>query len=247
LIEVLVGTFVLSLVSAGALGVISAVSTTFSRLATESDEVTAARLAMDEMTFELRGANQVLAAQTLNGVTFTTGGSTLVFSAPGYDPATAAVFLGGVTDYVAFQHDAAARTLSETLVKGAGSVRPDRNQKVIARSVESAVFTYRVRDQFTAKTTGLGTFTLSATPQTTPVVYINGSASSCTLVGKVATVTIPSKNADVKYFYTDTPCADTLPSVTEVDLTMTLQANDSRNITRTLTLSGGARLRNLRL
>jgi Tfp pilus assembly protein PilW len=247
IIEMLVTTFVFSLAMAGVLALISAASIAFDRSRVETDQSSDARLAMDEMLYQLRSAGLVISSQTLSGTTYTTGSSTVTLQAPGYDPSTTNVFLSGVSDAAAFQYDTSTHTLRETIVPGAGSVRPSRSQKVLASNVQSLACTYRVRDQFTTTTAGSVALTLSASPQSTPTVYVNGAASTASFNGTSATVSVPSAHSDVQFVYPVTPTSATLPFVTEMDVTMSFQTLDSRRIARTMTIQGGARLRNQRL
>jgi hypothetical protein len=202
---------------------------------------------MDEILYQLRGSGLIVASQTLGGTAYTTGNSTVTGVAPGYDPAAPTVILSGVQDAIAFKYDSQAQTVSETVVPGVGSVRPSRSQHVIARNVQSLTYTYRVRDQFTSNAAGSVSFPLSASPQSTPTAYVNGSASTCTVSGTTATVTAPTAGADIQFVYPVTPTSTTLPFVSEVDVTMNFQALDSRQIARTMAIQGGARLRNQRL
>jgi type II secretory pathway pseudopilin PulG len=247
IIEMLVTTFVFSLAMAGVLALISAASIAFDKGRTETDQGNDARLAMDEMLCQLRASGLIVASQTLGGTTFTTGSAVVTGVAPAYDPATTNVILSGVSDAIAFKYDSQAQTVSETIVAGTGSVRPNRSQRVIARNVQSLACTYRVRDQFTATASGNVNLTLSAAPQATPAVYVNGAAGTCTVSGTTATVNSPAAGADIQLVYPVTPTSATLPFVSEVDVTMNFQALDSRRIARTMTIQGGARLRNQRL
>jgi hypothetical protein len=208
------------------------------------------RLAMDETLYQLRGCSQVLASHVLNGETHTTSASEVVLMSPGYNPASPKIFLGSVTDYIAIQYDATSKRLIETIIPGPGSVRPARNKQVIARNVKSCTFTYRVRDIFTSGSSGSTKFTLNATPLSTPVLYVNGVLTSYTYnsSNNSATVSLSGKSNDVQFVYDITPSSgtDALARVCEVNAIFQLSTTDGRQITRTATLHGAARLRNVR-
>jgi hypothetical protein len=208
------------------------------------------RLAMDESLLHLRGANQVVASQSVNGTTYTTSASQIVLAEPGYDPATTKFYLDNVTDYTVIRYDANTKTIIETIAPGTGSVRPSRQNYVLARNVSSCTFTYRVRDYFNSSSTGNIKFTLSASATATPTCYVNGTQTSYSFNSSngTAQVQINTKNSDVQFVYTINPTSvsATMASVCEVAVVFQFATTDSRQITRSTTLQGAARLRNLR-
>ena len=142
--------------------------------------------------------------------------------------------------------------LTETIQKSSGSARPTRTEKVLARNVAAAIFTYRVRDQFTATESGAQVLTLSQVPLSAPKIFINGqpAAPNFNTLSKSLSVTTPYRGSDVQVTYAVSPTANAgaaLANVTEVDVTLRLTDRDRRNIERVQTLQGGARLRNRRL
>jgi len=249
LIEVMVTTFVLALVLTTLLAMTSVTLRTTDRRQVEGTLHHRARLAMDEVLLQLRASDLVLPSRSIASLTYSTNGSNIVFSSPGYAPSNTSVFLANVTDYVAFTYDTSDKTLRQTIGVGSGSVRPNRTSFRLADKVSSLTFTYHVREQF--KASGSTTFTLSATPLAAPTAFVNGAAafSSYDAAAKTVTVASASSGADVQILYTISPTANAgaaLAFVSQVDVTMVLSNTDGRNITRPFTLNGSARLRNKR-
>jgi hypothetical protein len=89
--------------------------------------------------------------------------------------------------------------------------------------------------------------TLSQTTTGTPTAYVNGAQGTCTYSSGTVTVSNVTKGDDIEVIYPVSATNSTaLPKVTQVDVTVTLaQAIDNRG-TRTITLNGTARLRNVR-
>ncbi len=264
LMELLITTFVLALVTVLVLGLVTTATRTADRRTRESGMGASARMSLDEMLRELRAADQILAARTIGATTYTTtatpriadpddvrgpGVVDLVLQAPGYDPASAQGLLPGVRDVVAFRYDRATGTLSQTTLVGAGSRRPQRTNFVIARQVERVRYTYRVCDQLTADGTR-NRFPLSARAEGTPAAYVDGRRVDVSLVSSEAVLNdTPADGADVQFHYTVSPAADSgiwLSQVNGVDVELGLSERDGRAVTRTIRLAGGARLRNKR-
>jgi prepilin-type N-terminal cleavage/methylation domain-containing protein len=249
-VELLVVFTIVSVLMTACLSVTSLSLRAADKTATENGLSGSGRMALDETLFQLRGADQVIAAATLDGAARATGATGVVLASPGYDPANPAFYLGGVRDYAALRYDPARRVLLETLVPGSGSVRPFRSDYVLARNVAACTFTYRARDQFSATATGNVNFTLAATPTATPAAYVNGAPTTCVWNSgsRVATVYAPTRNSDVQFVYPVNPAAgaDTLGRVGEVEITLQLLEPDGRRISRDVTVTGAARLRNWR-
>ncbi|HVK03522.1 MAG TPA: hypothetical protein VM490_08610 [Armatimonadaceae bacterium] len=251
LTEALVFAAVLGLLMTGVLALVSFAATTGTKTMTMDDLGDDARLAVDEVVYQVRSGDLILPSRTLGTLSYQTNGSSIVLRTPGYDPATTAVFTGN-SDFVALRFDQNTRMLTQTIQKSTGSARPTRTEKVLARNVASTIFTYRVRDQFTPTESGLHTLTLSRVPLSAPKVFINGVPAASTFSGMAqsVTVTTPYRGSDVQVTYAVSPTANSgaaLNSVTEVDVTIRLTDRDQRNIERVQTLQGGARLRNRRL
>lgn len=211
-----------------------------------------ARTGVDEMLAQLRYANEVRVSQVVNSTTFTTGTTSIVVAAQGYNPATSAVFLPGITDYIAFKYDATTKKLTESCLPGTGSVRKKRTSTRIASGVSSVTLTYRARNEFVATSSGAAIYTLSANATSNPIVMINGVASTgiwTTLAPKVITVNAPAAKANIQVVYPVSPTAlsgDALQYVKQVDVNVNFEGTDSRKISRTLSMVGSARLRNQR-
>lgn len=244
--------WLLGLITAFMLALSGAASRTVDRNAVETTIGARARTSFDEILRELRAGRQVLASAAANGATVWSSDTDIVFQAPAYDPASPAVLLA-TNDVVAFDYDSQAKTITETVVRTAGSRRPARAGLVIARNVESVAYTYYAQDQF-AGDGATTTFTLNAKAKTgtTPTLYVNGVAAPCVYVPLTRQATLasaPAKDADVQFLYLLDPAQDSgawLPQTDRVDATLTLSNSDGRRITRRVTLSGNARLRNRR-
>lgn len=216
-----------------------------------------ARSMLDEALRELRAADQVFVSRGINGTTFKTSKNTIVFEAPGYDPASSLGIIPGMYDLVAFQYDPLAKTLSQSTFVDTGSKRPRRTKSVLAKNVKDMVFTYRVRDVFLGDG-GKAIFRLNARASSTPQVYVNGQRvvtgfvySNLLVPGTISFNSPPADGADVQFMYTVDPAHDNgkwLSFVTSVDMTVIMwQAPDNPAFgTGTVTLSGNARLRNQR-
>jgi len=202
----------------------------------------------DEMFYQLRGCSAVLASQSLNSVTYSTSASSVVFGAPGLSiDANGNADILSVTDYFAYAYSSDNKKLYETLVPGTGSYRKARTNYTLASNVSGVTFTYKVRDQFTATATGSVSQTLKQTATGTPTAYVNGVQGTCTYSSGTVTVSGVTKGDDIEVIYPISPTnTSALASVTQVDATVTLaQAIDNRG-TRTVTLNGTSRLRNVR-
>jgi Tfp pilus assembly protein PilV len=249
LFEVMITTVVLSWIFTAVVTLALSTSRATDRHRTEADLSNHARLAVDEMLSQLRASDRVLVSQSIGGATYSTGSSNIVFSAPGYDPTTTAVILPGVTDYIAYTY--AEGTLRETIAPGAGSVRPARTNFIIAKKVTGVTYTYRMRDQFICSSSTSYTLNAAADPVASLKAYVNGIARTCTYNADTRQATVTSSNGDdVQFIYAVSPTANSgawLQFVTEVDVAITLNGVDGRQITRTITVPGGARLRNRRL
>jgi hypothetical protein len=250
IVEFTVAGFVMLLTLLAALSVSSVSLRAADKNYTEVGQTGGSRQAMDETLYQLRGANEVRSSQVVNGTTTTTGASQVVLAAPGYDPAVARFYLDNVTDYVSLRYDATNKRLLETIVPGTGSVRPVRTNYVLARNVVGCTFTYRVRDYFVSNATGNTRFTLNAKPLSTPRVYVNGVATNGSYNSSNGTyqVNLSSTKSDVQFVYEISPTSgrSAMLLVGEVDVVLQLADKDSRQVTRTMTLQGAARLRNSR-
>lgn len=231
IMEGLMTAAVLGVLLSSALGISGAVARSGSRGDVETQMVGDARLAVDEMLYQIRSASHVVASQSLTSggstLTYTTtaasgsianstvslantttsSGSTYVFAAPGYDPAAPTVLLSGVTDYIAIQYDKAAGKVYEVVVPGTGSKRQARtSRRALLKNVKSFYCTFKARDYALATGTSL-TVTLRAKPISTPVVYVNGAVRTSNVtvasLGSTATVTLSSLTSgdDVQVVY----------------------------------------------
>lgn len=262
LVEVSVAMTVMGLLLTTALGISGSVTRAADKNGVETRLTGDAREALDEVLYQVRGASSVLPSRALGGLTYTTNaaGTTVVLSAPGYDPASTTVLLPGVTDYVAFQYDSQAKTVVETLVPGAGSKRPARNRYLLAEKVEGFRCTFRARDVFTPGT-GSVALVLRAPMASgaSPIVYVNGVQTAATAVTalSVTTVTVPvtAAGSEVQVVYDVNPTTyATATAALSEDVKPALEAvvelrfadQDSRRNVRTVTLHGAARLRNRR-
>jgi hypothetical protein len=207
----------------------------------------------DEMLYQMRGCSTVLSGSSAapSGTfssTYTTSTTGIVFGAPGLsvDSSGNADILS-VTDYFAYTYSGDAKKLYETIVPGTGSYRKARTNYTLASNVSGVTFTYKVRDQVTATATTV-TKALSQTATGTPTAYANGVQKTCTLSSNTATVSGVSIGDDIELVYpVSSSNTSALASVTQVDATISLaQAIDNRG-TRTVTLNGTSRLRNVRL
>lgn len=255
LVEILTVAFVLMLVTGATLTLTTSATGTFDQRTKENTLGNAARRSLEEMLYELRASSQIHAALSIGGLsmTSTTGVANdgmILLEAPGYN---ASGILSGTYDLVGFRYDRATRTLRETTLVRGGSQRPARLDYVIARQVERVEYTYRVREQFTYKAGQSLSFAMKATPRATPTVYVNGvktagvtGTTTCTLP---ATPTLGAGGkADVQFVYAVDPAANPggMAHVSGVDVTLILSESGSSSPTRTVTLSGNARLRNQR-
>lgn len=250
LIEMMMTVFVIALVTSAILGLTSTANRTADRRVREESMGGFARASLDEMLKELRAADQIFVSRTIAGTNYATTASNLVLEAPGFDPASTQGILPGIYDVVAFTFDATARTLSETTFVDTGSRRPARSNFVIARNVQSVAYTYRVREQFVSK--GVASFVMSTPTASTPVAYVDGRLAAGSYVASTRTFTLsstPASGKDVQFLYAINPTANSgagLAFVNSVDVTLVLSEMDGRRITRTVTMSGNARLRNQR-
>lgn len=249
LTELIVSLFVVSLILAAVISLTGSVLRVTDRSSTDNSMNDNARLAMDEMLLQIRCSSKILPllpGTVLSGNTYTTSNSSLVLTAPGYNPASSAVFLG-VTDYVTYRFNAANKTLTETIRPGAGSVRPSRIDTVLARNVSSVAYTFKARDQFKVIVAGTRTLTLKATPLQKPVAFINGVAATCSWGGgATVSVTTAQNGSDVQLIYPVSPAA-AVTAASEVEAVLTFTALNGRRQTQTQTIQGAACLRNSRL
>ena len=249
LTELIVALAVVSLILAAVISLTGSVLRVTDRSSTDNNMNDNARLAMDEMLLQIRCGSQILSAlpgTVLSGNTYTTSSSSLVLTAPGYNPANSAIFLG-VTDYMTYRFNAATNTLTETIRPGAGSVRPARVDMVLARNVSNVVFTYKARDQFKVMVAGSRTLTLKAIPLQKPVAFVNGVAASCTWGGgATVTVTTTVNGSDVQFVYPVSP-ASASAAGSEVEAVVTFSALNARQQAQTQVIQGAACLRNARL
>jgi Tfp pilus assembly protein PilV len=249
MVEVLVAGFVMTLIFSGLVTFVSGVNRSMSQQTTENGLSDSARVSMDEMLSDLRGAKGILASRTLNGTAYTSSGQDVVFLAPGYDPATTQVVLSGANDAIALDFDSQRGVIEETVVPAAGSIRPARTRYTLARNVLAVAYTYSARETFRAGGTGSQTFTLTGTPMAQPLVLVDGIGTACTYNAGARTVTVnvPVRGANVQALYgvqpTDTAA---LPLISQVDVAVTFQGQDSRLRTYTFVMPGSARLRNYR-
>lgn len=242
--------FVTALIMALAANLLTLVNKTAARQRTEAPLSAAAALSINEVTAQLRGGDQVMASQTLNGTTYTTSTSSLVVRAPSFNPATAAVKLSGINDYLVFSYDSSTKQLTETVVPGVGSVRTARTGMVLGKNVTNVSFAYRARDQY--KTLLPGIYTppapgLSGTPTAAPTAVVNGVITPCTfsaLSPRFPTVMAPA-GADVEFMYSINPAVSAdLACVSEINAAFTLSNTDATGVTRTVIMPGAVRLRN---
>jgi hypothetical protein len=155
MIDLVVSSFVLSLVIAGILHVTSAAGRVQARTQAESSMAQRARLSANEMMMQLRAGDVVVGSFTIPSSTtsYTTSDSSIVVQATGVDPATDLIKLSGVTDYLAFQFRSGSApnygTIEETIYRGATtSKRPDRINLVVAKQVSAVAYEYRIRDYY---------------------------------------------------------------------------------------------------
>jgi hypothetical protein len=250
LLETLFTVFIGTLILGGTVACMVGAASSADRAQTFGGLQTQGRKATDELLYELRGASAVLASQTLAATAYTTSASTIVFSGPGLtlDASSNPDVLSAITDYYAFSYDSNGTTLYETIVPGTGSVRPTRTRMVMAKNVSAFSLTYKVRDQYKATSTGSYSHALLYAATATPTAYVNGAMTTCTLSGQTATISSVTSGADVEFVYPVSPTnTSALASVTQVDATITMQQVSGKAITRTITLNGTARLRNVRL
>jgi len=263
-VEVLTSSFVLTLLLGATLAVSNSVARSADRNQIDTRMVGDARLALDEVLYQLRSASLVLPSQTLVGNSYTTAadGKTFVLSAPGYDPASSTMLLADVTDYIAIQYDSTSKVLTETVVAGAGSKRPGRIRKLLVRNLGGFSCTFRARDRATATATGTQAFALKAplASGATPAVFVDGvaTASSLSSSGTYGSVLVPilTAGADVQIVYDVDPTrfatatasisTDSDKPALEAVVKMQFSETDSRGNPRTLSLDGAARLRNRR-
>jgi len=251
LVEALVTAFIGTLILTGTAACMIAASSTADRVQTLGGLQMKAQRATDEMLYQLRGGSQVLTSQTLAGTSYTTSANDIVISSPGLstDYNGFPDILTAVTDYFAYDYDADQKKLYETIVPGTGSNRPARTRMVLAKEVTAVTFTYRVREQVRNLSSGSYSKVLAYTATATPTAYVNGAKQTCSYNTSTRTATISSVplGADVEFVYPVSP-SDTsaLAKVTQVDATVTLAETSGRSVTRTVTLSGTARLRNMR-
>jgi hypothetical protein len=260
-IEMLVTAVVLGLTLSGVLAMAGSVSVSSDRHGVDARLGDGARRGMDEMLQHLRGGGLILNGQSVGGRTFSSTASEVVFRAPALNPADPTVeankpFAAGAYDYVGFYLDPAVKggTLYESVQANAVSSRTTRTKLALATGVSAMKLTYRVRERFGVASaaiplppaTGAVVCTLIAAPTAAPTAYVNGVVKPCTVVGSLATVSA-SRGDDVQFIYpVDPTVSANRPLISEVDVALTMTGKDSRLKTRTLTLQGGARLRNVR-
>lgn len=248
LIELLVGAGVSLLVIGCFVQYLSHVSRATGRQQADLDAGSPARASMDDMLLYLRGGKTVLPSLTVGSTTYTTDGTDLAFEAPSYDPNTTTVVIENVYDRIVFDYDADRREIRQTIIPGAGSIRPARQDFLIARNVASIAYTFAVREQFTASK-GNQFFTLGATPISKPLVLINGQVQEYTYAAETRTVAVnvAVSKSDVQILYTVAP-ADTagLSLVTQINIQMTFETRDGVQQVRRVVMPGSARLRNRR-
>lgn len=251
LFEVLVALFVLALLLGGVMALTLVVRRIDTRNQAESPMANAGRASADEINYRLRAASLVVATSSASSVA--SSGSSINLKLQAFNTTLGNPVLTGVYDYVAFVYDSTARTLSETVVPGTLSTRAGRNNFVLATKVISVTYTYLVRNQFTANTTGSVTKTLTATPTATPTVYVLGAGTSnftYTVGSQQITVNGLTNGNDFEVVYPISPTANSggdLLWVTGVNAQIVLQTLDGFAITRTVTEATGARFRNQRI
>jgi hypothetical protein len=264
--EVLVAAAVLSFIGTGVLALTGSVSRNSVRHAARTDMDADSRLAIDEVLLHLRGADQVMDSATLAGRSYTTraDGSEVVVRVPSFDPASR-VFLSNTFDKIAIRHDAVNRRLLYTVEPGsspATSTRIARTEKVLARDVSAAEFTYRINDSFRITSGGTdstsvfsATLNLRFTPSGPPSVFVNGAppaAGAVTAAAGSRSVMVNGvrRGDDVQVRYAvnmgGADRALVLPKVAEVDVRLTMSREGRPGSTVAQVLEGGARLRNQR-
>jgi prepilin-type N-terminal cleavage/methylation domain-containing protein len=250
LVEVAMATSILGLILTTTLSVYAVAARSGDRNQRETGLVGGARAAMDEVLFALRAAGQVHGQQSVGGVTYSASATQVVLSAPAYNPANAAYFLDGVSDYAILRYDAGNQQLVQTLVPGTGSARPARQNMVLARNVTACSFRYVVREYFSSANNNNARFNLSAQPLATPTVYVNGVARSVSYNANNASIntSLTEKRNDIQVVYAVSPTTNntTMALVGEVEVSLDLTTTDSRRLTVSNTLVGAARLRNAR-
>lgn len=249
--EVTVASLMIAMLVSGVLALTGTVARSSDKHTTQAELADDARLAVDEMLSHLRGARLVLENGSVAGRSYATGDAAVVVEAPAYHPAAAGILLPGVSDRVAFRFDRRDGELVESIEPGAGSVRPSRSEKVLARGVADVAFSFRVCDVRPVQKDGSPIFTLSAPATETPAAFVNGVRAGCeaTAGGSYRVIASDLRAGDeVQFLYPVSPAAGAavLGRVTQVDVTLRMAARDSRQIERRLTLQGAARLRNRR-
>lgn len=212
------------------------------------------RATVDNLLYYLRSTQSISAASTATKV---------IITAPSYDP-NASVVTTGVADTITFEFDSSAKALYETVATSGGTVRKAISRHVLAKNVESMVFTYYARQTFPlASFSGSGadtqTFTLKNAWKTgtTPTVAltVNGvgytvPSSTMILSADAATRTITVSNvpegvgaAEIRY--EAAPGSSGLSAATQVNVLLKLLKKDSRQVDQVFTIAGSARLRNI--
>lgn len=248
LVEALVATLIFVLLVATLIAGLRTMAVGASRQVIDTGMGFDARRSVDEMLTQMRYASGVVASCKTGDRIYTTGNSTVVLKAAGYDPATTGIVLPSVTDYIILEYDAKEKEVRETTVPGAGSKRIPRSNYVIAKNVEGLVLTYRVRDQFVQTVTGLVP-PLSAKPSGPPLLTVDGEASVATwvlnAVGQLHLSLGAGSKVQAIYPVSATDVL-ALPFVRQVDVEVKFANTDSHSGVRKLSMSGTACLRNRR-
>lgn len=100
-----------------------------------------ARVALNNMTFSLTQGSNILQSRTINGVNYTTGGTTVVIQIPSYD--SSGVLIANTYDHVVYT--LSGSNLEQVVELGANSDRPLVNKR-LSDKVESFTLSYNNND-----------------------------------------------------------------------------------------------------
>jgi prepilin-type N-terminal cleavage/methylation domain-containing protein len=109
-----------------------------------------ARNAMNSLTFGVAQGSAILASRTIDGTTYTTGGSTVVLQLPSYDSATN--LIPNTYDYLVYS---ASGTDLHQITEAAVNSERDSGTKLLTGSLESFNLTYNNGDPTLASQVGV--------------------------------------------------------------------------------------------
>ncbi|MCM8812979.1 MAG: prepilin-type N-terminal cleavage/methylation domain-containing protein [Candidatus Omnitrophica bacterium] len=138
ILEVLIASAVALVISSAVLAAMIASQRSFVTGNAQIELQSAARMALEWLSFDIRVSRQVAASCSISGTTYTTGDDTLVLSVPAIDATN--TIIDGTFDFIVYRLTAAVPAQLERIVSpAAASARPADNH-IQANNVVSLTF-----------------------------------------------------------------------------------------------------------